>query len=303
MSEYSVIMGAEDHLVATLTPATPTGPSPARVAAVLTNSGVIPRSGPHRMNVHLANRFAAMGIPSIRFDLSGLGDSRRFGGTLPGDEQWVADTRAAMDLAQSRFGCERFFMVGFCSGAEVAQSLALTDPRLRAITLWDAYSFPTIQSRLRTWVLRARRVGLLTALQRGLSRMLPTLAAVTKRAVQAREAEAEVSDAPPRHTYANRIQTLVDDGVKLLFLYSAGQPLEFNHRGQFRAMFRRYGFVDKVDFHYLDMSDHLLTQRRAKEQFTNLVVQWLEQRVLTAESGQEVFTSQGRGISHPEPAF
>ena len=83
MAEQTLILGVERHLVATLTAATPSGAGSPRCVAVLTNSGVIPRSGPHRMNVHLARRFAEMGIPSIRFDMSGLGDSRRSSGTLP----------------------------------------------------------------------------------------------------------------------------------------------------------------------------------------------------------------------------
>ena len=57
MAEQTLILGAENHLVATLTPAVQTGSGAPRCVAVLTNSGVIPRSGPHRMNVHLARRF------------------------------------------------------------------------------------------------------------------------------------------------------------------------------------------------------------------------------------------------------
>lgn len=277
MAEQTLILGAESHLVATLTPATQTGAGSPRCVAVLTNSGVIPRSGPHRMNVHLARRFADMGIASIRFDMSGLGDSRRSSGTLPVVQQWVADTRSVMDTAQARFGCDRFFMVGFCSGAEVAHLVALEDPRMRAAVLWDLYAYPTPQSKLRTLLYRLRRAGLQTAVRKVLARALPAL---RQSAAQVKDRAAEVSLVPPIEEYARRIQTLVDGGVELMFAYCGGEPEWFNHHGQFRGMFGRYGFVDKVAFNYLEVSDHLMTRRVAQQSFTEMVVRWLEQRVL-----------------------
>jgi hypothetical protein len=282
MAEQTLILGAESHLVATLTPATQAGAGAPRCVAVLTNSGVIPRSGPHRMNVHLARRFAEMGIPSIRFDMSGLGDSRRSSGTLPVVQQWVADTRSVMDTAQARFGCDRFFMVGFCSGAEVAHLVALEDRRLRAAVLWDLYAYPTLQSNLRTVLYRLRRAGLKAAVQKLAARALPALRSLGQPAGQVKDRAVEVSQVPPPEEYARRIQTLVDDGVELMFAYCGGEPEWFNHHGQFRGMFGRYGFVDKVAFNYLEKSDHLITRREAQLSFTDMVVQWLEQRVLVA---------------------
>jgi len=282
MSEQTLIVGAENHLVATLTPAAPTHTGSPRCVAILTNSGVIPRSGPHRMNVHLARRFAEMGIPSIRFDMSGLGDSRRSSGTLPVVQQWVADTRSVMDTAQARFGCDRFFMVGFCSGAEVAHLVALEDPRMRAAVLWDLYAYPTTGSKLRTVLYRLRRAGLANAVRKVIARALPALRSMGKSGAQDTERAVEVSQVPPIDEYAQRIQTLVDGGVELLFAYCGGEPEWFNHHGQFRGMFGRYGFVDKVAFTYLERSDHLITRREAQQSFTQMVVQWLEQRVLNS---------------------
>jgi hypothetical protein len=284
MAEQTLILGAENHLVATLTPAAQAGGGAPRCVAVLTNSGVIPRSGPHRMNVHLARRFAEMGIPSIRFDMSGLGDSRRSSGTLPVVQQWVADTRSVMDTAQARFGCDRFFMVGFCSGAEVAHLVALEDKRLRAAVLWDLYAYPTLQSKLHTVLYRLRRAGARNIVRKVFARALPMLRSLGQGAAQTKEDRAvEVSQVPPVAEYARRIQTLVDGGVELMFAYCGGEPEWFNHHGQFRGMFGRYGFVDKVAYRYLEKADHLITRREAQQSFTDMVVAWLKHRVL-AES-------------------
>ena len=285
MAEQTLIIGSDQHLVATLTPATQPGTASPPWVAVLTNSGVIPRSGPHRMNVHLARRFAEMGIPSIRFDMSGLGDSRRSSGTLPVVQQWVADTRSVMDTAQARFGCDRFFMVGFCSGAEVAHLVALEDKRMRAAVLWDLYAYPTLQSKLRAVLYRLHRAGTRNVVRKVLARALPMLCAISQGAAGAKEDRSvEVSQVPPISEYARRIQTLVDGGVELMFSYCGGEPEWFNHPGQFRGMFGRYAFIDKVAFSYLDKSDHLITRREAQQSFITMVVQWLEQRVLVASA-------------------
>ena len=279
MAEQTLILGAENHLVATLAPANTQGAAPPFVA-LLTNSGVIPRSGPHRMNVHLARRFAAMGIPSIRFDMSGLGDSRRSGSGQPLMTQWVSDTRAVMDLAQSHFGCDRFFMIGFCSGAEVAHLVGLEDTRLSAALLWELYAYPTAESKLRKLAYRLRRAGVKKLALKAISR----LQKIVSRAKPASPlVAAQSSQAPPRDEFAKRIQTLVDRGVELMFSFSDGQPEWFNHRGQFKGMFGRYAFFDKVSFSMLKNCDHLVTRREAQEAFSDMTVRWVKDRVLPSQ--------------------
>lgn len=280
MPEQTLIVGAENHLVATFTPSSRSGGGAAPIVAILTNAGVIPRSGPHRMNVRLARRFAEMGIPSVRFDMSGLGDSHRPSGTLPIVQQWVADTRAVMDTACTRFGCDRFLMVGFCSGAEVAHLVALEDTRMRAIVLWDLYAYPTFGSKLRKTLHRLRRAGLINGARKVYIRALAALRGNDASAAPDTKRVEEVSLVPPRDEFARRIQTLVDRDVEILFAYCGAQPEWFNHRGQFRGMFGRYGFIDRVAFTQLENSDHVITRREAQQSFTEMVVQWLDQRVL-----------------------
>ena len=56
MIEQSLIFGPERHLVGTVT--LPEQPVVGQVMLLLTNAGVIPRVGPHRVNVKLARHFA-----------------------------------------------------------------------------------------------------------------------------------------------------------------------------------------------------------------------------------------------------
>jgi hypothetical protein len=87
---------------------------------------------------------------------------------------------------------------------------------------------------------------------------------------------------PPREVFGQRIQTLSDGGVELLFVFCGGEPEWFNHAGQFKGMFGQFPFHEKVAFHYLDVSDHLITTRTAQHAFLAMTDDWLQGRVLPA---------------------
>lgn len=273
MTESTRLAGAESHLVATLASADRMLAGGAPVVAILTNSGVIPRSGPHRMNVRLARRLASMGIPSVRFDMSGLGDSRRAGGTLPVMEQWVADTRSIMDMAGQHFGCQRFVMVGFCSGAEVAHLVAMEDPRMVGMVLWDLYAYQTPRSRLNTFAYRLRRAGVGGAVRKVVARLTGTRTAPAK-------SSAQPSVVPPRQEFARRLQSFVDRNVDVLVAYCGGEREWYNYPRQFQDMFAGERFLADVQSAQLADSDHLMTRQSSQAAFTALVVHWLESRVL-----------------------
>jgi len=289
-AESTLILGDAQHLVATLTEVDGqvngqvVGEAPGQppIVALLTNSGVIPRSGPNRMNVHLAREFARMGVPSIRFDLSGLGDSGRPDGSRALLDQWVADTRAVMDHAQAHFGCARFVMIGFCSGAEVAHLVGLQDTRLRAALLWDLYAYPTLASQVRAWAHRLGRLGWRGLCHKVRGRLLARLTARLSgpTATPSRAPAAAPSNSPDKAVFTQRIQTLVDQDVELLFAFAQGNPLWFNHAGQFRAMFRGERFINQVCFEFLDTADHLLTTPNAQLAFMRMTQDWLRKHVL-----------------------
>jgi hypothetical protein len=236
-------------------------------------------------------------VGSLRFDTSGLGDSRRPDSTLSANEQFVADTRAAMDAAQSRYGCAQFAMIGFCSGADIAHMTALEDDRLRAVVLFDSYVYPTVRAKLNGIVHRVRRYGALTMLGKLLRYPFRKQVVIS---------EATSGDAPPkdgpvifgrarmpaREIFGERIRTLVDRGVKVFFIYSGGEPLWFNYHGQFRDTFDSFGFVDKVAYEFLVQSDHTVTQPHARSAVIDLVVRWWQQEVNgTQSSSQDIKTN------------
>jgi pimeloyl-ACP methyl ester carboxylesterase len=124
----------------------PVSAAEADLCAVLLNAGALRRIGPQRMWVEAARRWAAAGIPTLRFDVSGVGDSdgedgifsRRSAFQRP---EFDAQVQAALDALESRGLPGRFVLGGVCSGAYWSLHRALADERVRGILLLNLLAF------------------------------------------------------------------------------------------------------------------------------------------------------------------
>ncbi len=120
----------------------PAGP----VTGVLLNGGALRHTGPNRSSVETARRWAARGVPSVRFDLSGIGDAQ-------GDERELVSNAAlyaqrstddvvtALGQLAERGLPERFVLGGLCSAGYWSLHAALADPRVAGAVMINLYSF------------------------------------------------------------------------------------------------------------------------------------------------------------------
>jgi pimeloyl-ACP methyl ester carboxylesterase len=118
----------------------------AAMTAVVFNAGSVRRVGPNRMWVETARRWAALGVPVLRFDLIGLGDSdgdtRRY--VLNTDfysEASSDQVLAALDALEARAMPGTFVVCGVCTGAYWSFHAALSDPRIRSLLLVNLIAF------------------------------------------------------------------------------------------------------------------------------------------------------------------
>src|SRR5574339_577479 len=81
------------------------------IAVLLPNTGLEHRVGPNRLHVYLARALADAGFPTVRLDLSGMGDSTSSDTADP-----LRDLGAAMDALESQGIAGRFAALGLCSG-------------------------------------------------------------------------------------------------------------------------------------------------------------------------------------------
>ena len=90
----------------------------------------------HRTMRHLADRLAEQGIPALRFDYHGVGDSP--GGELDADRvaYWQASIRAAIREARALTGRERICLIGVRLGGMLA-ALVATETPVDLLVLWN----------------------------------------------------------------------------------------------------------------------------------------------------------------------
>lgn len=271
MNERTVQFGSAGELLGTLclpaAPATPAAGAPPGL--LLLNAGIVHRIGPHRINVRLAREAAALGIASLRFDLSGRGDSLPAAAGLPYDLQAAADVRQAVAALCAEAGCERVMLFGICSGADDGLAAAMSEPRLAALVLFDPPIFPGLRWRLRTWAGKLRKFGL----RGGLARFREI-----RRTLAAEGSGAEDNygrDVPPLREYAARLRELAARGVAVHLVYSGSTCDEADYRAQCRKL--GAGPQAPVQAEFMPDADHVLTTRAAQEVLLAAMRRWLAQ--------------------------
>lgn len=158
-SEEAVTFGEANRLFGILTE-----PSAPRfegfVPTVLfLNTGHHHHVGFGRMATNMARRLAAEGIPSLRFDAAGLGDSEAMPGRAEGviySTEACADVSDAISMLEAR-GYANHVVVGHCSGAHLAFHSTVLDQRISAQVLMNLQVFIWGANDTLETVIRARR--------------------------------------------------------------------------------------------------------------------------------------------------
>ena len=254
------------------------------VGFVLLNAGVISRVGPQRLNVTLARALARAGYAALRFDLSGLGESRAAPDSAGFEQQAIADTREAISLMMRECGVSQCVLFGLCSGADNGFATALTDSRVCGLLLLDPYAYPTLISHLRAFRLRLRQPGAATALWRTFASVLRRLAA---RSVRANDHELATDDqrtAPTRQVFAQQLCTLLDRGVAIYLMYSGSLARHYNSPTQFEAVFGRR-IASRLDAEFQPQSNHTRTELSVQQALVERVIDWARRKFAARGTG------------------
>lgn len=265
MSERIVQFGPRGGLVGTLTDAAPEARRGDGLGLLLLNAGLVHRVGPHRVNVKLARLAARHGVPSLRFDLSGRGDSGPGERSRDFRAQAVADIRVALSVLAAHAGTRRHVLFGMCSGADDGVAAAIDEPGISSVVLFDPYVFPTMRWRARIYASKLRKF-----------RLLGGLAYLRKRRFERSAYEDNVlmnfgRETPPIAEFANTLRALCDRGVAVRLVYSGSTVDERDFATQRRMLLGRYGLSGAVAAEFLPEVDHVVTsidsQRRLIERF------------------------------------
>lgn len=273
MREKAFLFGETKSLVGIVTePATPV---PGRPAVVVLNAGLIHRVGPNRLHVQLARRLAAAGFPVLRFDFSGIGDSKPRTDNRPFLDAAVEETRAAMDFLQSSRGVEQFVLAGICSGADSALRAACGDERVTGAVLIEGFAIA-----LPGFFFYHHRKNLLRVRSwlRLLSGKSETVSQV-RAAAAARKSEDEIDIVsyfaqPDREVLLDELRGLRRRDVSMLFLYSTESPAYYSYRRLLHRKLRRTRGAGHVQSEAIDGADHTFTRLSDQRHLLKTVESW-----------------------------
>jgi len=256
------------------------------------NMGKNPHTGWGRATVHYARNLAASGIASLRFDISGIGDSLDDPDSSQAilfSEHLVPDVLDACD-AVAAHGFQNISVMGVCSGAYLGLLAAVKDKRIErlfAINLprfaWNASesihevvrfsnrpSDHSVKRLVKPETIRAILNGTLdprpamkfkakSLLRRYSIRLAPVLGRLS----------------PEWNIYStsrSRMSTLAERRVSVLLAYSQGD----DSGGEMELLFGPDGKTmpgrPNVDIHHLDDVDHNFSQAHA--------IEWLTARMI-----------------------
>jgi alpha-beta hydrolase superfamily lysophospholipase len=246
--------------------------------AVFLNAGALRHTGPNRMWVEAARRFAGRGIDVLRLDLEGIGeaDGRQTG--LEGvdgfyEPRYEQQLRAVLDRLAAEGRSERFLCVGLCAGGFLAFRAALGDSRVKHAVLVNAGALAwrdgIVEDRearkldrafdRRWWrklltgqVAMRRLIGVL------LSYLRSHLATLGRR-----------GGTPPRADHASELDVLRGSGVRLTMAFSADEPLADELRTE--GIFDQEARWPNLDLRTLPGEDHTLRSIEAQRALARLL--------------------------------
>lgn len=272
MIERVLPLGGEKTLTGVLSePADAVSPA---TAFVFLNAGLIHHVGPNRIYVRLARQLANKGFFSLRFDISGIGDSEARSDGVPYFQSRVSETKEVFDYLEQRKGVERFVLLGLCSGADHAFLSALDDERVVGAVLLDGYAYRTRQFYLRRYLRRFFRAESWWDLVIGAHPIWKGVRRFLGVPVETEEDFGFVMDVPSREEAEAGLEELIRRRMRLLFVYTHAVNTTFNYAGQFYDMFPSVKPNDDIRVEFWPEVNHTFTLLSHQSRLLNTVCEW-----------------------------
>jgi pimeloyl-ACP methyl ester carboxylesterase len=290
--EEAVLFGDGGRLSGVITDPAPGTAIPDAPAAVLLHAGRIHRVGPNRTYVTLARALASLGFTVLRFDLSGIGESDVRRDEVPFREAEIQDVDEALDFLGSTRGCERFVLMGLCSGAALSAMCALADSRVSGAVLINVERYPIRRrQQVRAYARKVRRYWWKVAMRR------PVLIVRAFRArgpVQGLLAQDDLTVTEDPGAPLRVLAGLRDRGVRVLIVYSEAElGLDYLQVIAGRPLRDAIDSGD-VTLTIVPGADHVFTVLASQRRLVEGVSDWFVETYVSSERSAEPAGVSGR---------
>jgi pimeloyl-ACP methyl ester carboxylesterase len=298
MREEAVLFGRTRSLVGIMTYPLESGGGNKLPAVIILNAGIMHRVGPNRLHVKIARTLAAMGFVALRFDFSGVGDSKVREDALPFEKSAVDEAQEAMDCIREATGTEKFVLMGMCSGATISFKTACRDPRVEGAVLINArMHLHPMNDELHDYIRNRAlahhywRIALFSSFRaknwlKAMTGKVESWKIISKMVMgfeigslfgHQRKVSSEVN-----HVWAN-LRSLSERGVRLLHIYSEGdEGLDYLHviLGDKLKEWRSDG---RLSMEVIQGANHTFTLLWSQEHFLNVIQDWAQKELLHSD--------------------
>lgn len=273
------------------------------LAVLFLNAGAQRRIGPNRIWVEASRRWAARGVPSVRIDIQGIGESD--GGLAPyrdnrhlNSEERVEEVIAVVHELRARGVANDFLLVGLCGGAYWSFHALLREPAVRAAVainpfalIWAAEFAPARDLR-RVFVDRSWALIRKNATPARVKALLRWLVSAPVRQTRSLLGLGAGSVTPP--TEAELLDRALGSGKQLTFVFAERERLleEFTRLGRI-ADFERSA---NVSLHALDVNDHTLRPTWAQREVHRILDEALDRQLAIVDDRQPPRPAQAAGF-------
>jgi predicted alpha/beta hydrolase len=286
ITESTLVLQSTARLFAVMSePAERQRATAGRRGILLLNAGATHHIGPGRAYVTFARRRARRGDVVMRLDLGGIGESEPRVGEEERDiysANAIRDVAVAVAALRERFGATEVIAVGLCSGAYHALKSAVAGQAIDGLVLINPLTFfwkpgmsldgefnddEVILSsqryrksalRLQTWIRLLRgEVNVASAL-RVIVHRSTSIAASRARDIARRLGIALADD------LAGELDSIVRRGVRVQFIFAAGDPGIKLLETQGGAAVRRLLRARRIGIEIIDGANHTFTSRAAR---------------------------------------
>lgn len=271
VSERGVVFGRENSLLGIFSE--PAGGASRPLSVVLLNAGIIHRVGASRFIVEMARDLAEAGFRTLRFDLSGIGDS-----ALPRRQETLAEiVRQDIDDAIALAGeglSGDVVLVGLCSGADNAFHIAPDDPRIRGLVLIDpmVHETPGFRRRKRMERLTSARSWFNIFSGRSLWLRIKERVGPEKHVLPP-DHYGLLTDAPDE--MRRKAAILEQRGVPMLHVITGGAHGYCKYPGQVAESLGLAMNSPVLNIHWRPQANHLLSDRTDRQWLNDTVKAWL----------------------------
>ncbi len=274
--ERPVQFGPQRGLVGIL--CTPPAPATSVPVTIMLSAGVLHRVGASRIHVEMARRLAVAGLPSFRFDLSGVGDSLPRNENLTLAEAVELDIDDAMKCLEEAGHGDTFVLLGLCSGAHDALQRAQHDTRVVGVFAIDLIgSFVNQKHVVKHYLKRLTKPK---SWKSALSGKTNALGSLRRRLAGDNGRSSPLSVGVRRRLSKDELnqslESLLGRGVQLAFYFTAGLEENYNYRDQFRDNHPSAAASPRCTSVFIPGSDHSLRKMPHREALVAGFIGWME---------------------------